>query len=468
MRETPESGEAKSEPAEEIRGALKLLRSLLEHAKVAEIFDGDERAASQTVYTEGVTLWLLILQRLGGGKTLDEIVQSLLKQERDLLPDNKRVREGTLSENTGGYARARKRLSLTLIHRVSALICDRLGEMSPPLLDDRRAFILDGTTISLPPTPALRKAYPPATNQHGESVWPIAQLMVVSEVQSGCVLLPQIDPMYGEHNASEVAQAQRILRQLPRRSIVLADAAFGIYSMAHHALAAGHDALFRLTSSRFNKVRRRAELEDEGPGWRTYKLTWRPSEKDRRTNPDLPADASVEMRLHEFQLPSGDWLYLVTSLDLDATSAADLYRRRYDVEFDIRDLKVTMDAENIRAQSVEMAKKELYTSIVAYNLVAQFRRQAAHVAKVPPRRLRFKSIWTAFQLRLLLSPPCSLEEWVLRYDEALRSAAKKKHPNRSRPRNYPRVAHPRWPKTTKFQKQQRRKKPTESPDAPRK
>jgi hypothetical protein len=135
---------------------------------------------------------------------------------------------------------------------------------------------------------------------------------------------------------------------------------------------------------------------------------------------------------------AGKTLYLVSSLELHATTASEIYRHRYDIEFDIRDVKVTMDAENIRAKSVEMVKKELYTSIVAYNLVAQFRRQAAELAKVKPRRLRFKGIWTTFKDRLLLKSPCSMEEWIKRYDVALSYAAKKKHPNRSEPRSYPR------------------------------
>ncbi|MEY4179931.1 MAG: hypothetical protein RLY70_3505, partial [Planctomycetota bacterium] len=102
-------------------------------------------------------------------------------------------------------------------------------------------FILDGTTITLPPTATLRKAYPPATNQHGESVWPVAQLMIATEMQSGCVLLPQIDPMYGENYAGEAEQARRIALELPEKSIILADAGFGIFSVAHHSVAAGHD-----------------------------------------------------------------------------------------------------------------------------------------------------------------------------------------------------------------------------------
>ncbi len=34
------------------------------------------------------------------------------------------------------------------------------------------------------------------------------------------------------------------------------------------------------------------------------------------------------------------------------------------------------------------------TSQVAYNLVTQFRRQAAALAELPPRRLSFKRTWT--------------------------------------------------------------------------
>ena len=467
MRKRKKKSDVASEPlSEELCFAVKLLRSLTVLPEEKDLFDVDERPSTRMVYTNGVTLWLLILQRLGGGKTLEETISHLLAHDFDLLPDNKRVREGTISENTGSYAQARKRLPLELVLDVSEQICNRLGEMSPGVIDGRRAFILDGTTITLPPTKVLREAFPPASNQHGESVWPVAQLMVANELQSGCALLPQIDPMYGENNASEAVQAHRIVKKLPEKSIVMADSGFGIYSVAHHAILAKHDFLFRLTHARFKALRKRAELIDEGPTHKTYHVLWKPSRKDRKSNPELPADSSIEVVIHEVQIGSDKTLYLVTSLELHATTASEIYCRRYDVEFDIRDVKVTMDAENIRAKSVEMVKKELYTSIVAYNLVAQFRRQAAQLANVKPRRLRFKGIWTTFKDRLLLKPPCSLEEWVRRFDEALERASKKKHPIRPRPRSYPRQAHPRRPKSTKFEKAQRRKQTVEPPATP--
>jgi hypothetical protein len=83
------------------------------------------------------------------------------------------------------------------------------------------------------------------------------------------------------------------------------------------------------------------------------------------------------------------------------------YQRRYDVEHDIRDLKVSLSPENLRCRSVDMMKKELLTPVVAYNLVIQFRRQAAEVAKRAPRRLSFNEVWYTFRSFLLNQPPCS-------------------------------------------------------------
>jgi hypothetical protein len=453
-------------PSDEVASALNLLRSLTDAREQQRLLDPDQRETTKMVYTNGVTLWMLILQRLGGGKSLSEVVSQILTHDRDLLPDNKRVRENTLSDNSAAYARARKRLPLETILEFSNRTCNYLGQISEPVIVGRRVFILDGTTITLAPMPVLQEAYPPAPNQYGQSVWPVAQLMVANEMQSGCALLPQVDPMYGPNNASEAVQAHRIVRQLPVHSIVMADSGFGIYSVAYHSLDAGHDFLLRLTKQRFKSLRRRAELIHEGPTHKTYHLLWKPSGRDLKNNPDLPPDASLEVVVHEVEITSSDTLYLVSSLELDGPTGSELYCRRYDVEFDIRDMKVTMDAENIRAKSVEMFKKELYTSVVAYNLVAQFRRQSAKLVKVKPRRLSFKGVWTTMKDRLLLQPACSTEEWLERYAEALYRASQKKHPNRKEPRSYIRKAHPRRQKSTKFERAQRKKKKTLEDESP--
>jgi len=169
---TPQTDSKALTPVEQLASAIQLLHEIVQASGQPILIDPDARPTTKMVYTHGVTLWMLILQRLGGGQTLKEVISQVLTHDRHLLPDNKRVRENTLSENSAAYARGRRRLPLDTIQRFSECVCNYLGEISEPILGSQRIFVLDGTTITLPPTPALRAAYPPAPNQYGESVWP--------------------------------------------------------------------------------------------------------------------------------------------------------------------------------------------------------------------------------------------------------------------------------------------------------
>jgi hypothetical protein len=410
------------------------------------------------VYTTLVTLWMLTLQRLGGGSSLAAAVKTVLESGQNLLPDNKRVREGTLSKNSGAYSEARRRLPLKAAELFASRICQSLVERSPSWFGAQRAYIIDGTTFALSPTSELRKAFPPATNQHGVTVWPILLMLVAHELQSGCALIPELGAMYGKENTSEAKLAAAIAKRLPPRSIAMADAGFGIFSVAYAMVERRHDILFRLTKSRYNAIVRKAKLLETTATSTTHRLRWTPSRHDRLKNPALPADAAIDVMLHKIKLPSGDFLMLVTTLPWTAHEAAEGYSCRYDVEHDIRDLKVTMRLEKIRAGSPEMVHKEILCSVVAYNLVLEFRREAAKIAKLPPRRLSFTGVWNTFDIYLLHQAPAPLSQWLERYEKALNIASKDKLPNRPN-RSYPRKAHPRAPKATKFMK----KVPAEKP-----
>ena len=437
---------------------------LIQLPDLKNVFDDEDSQNAKRVFTQAPTLLLLILQRLGGGLSLDGAVQELIKHHTDILPRNRRVEEGTLSQNNSAYNKARQSLSILKVEAFARAICDHLAKNSKAVWLGRRVMILDGTTITLPPTPELKTAFPPATNQHGESVWPVAMLMVACELSTGCVLVPEVDAMYGENNSSEAAQAERIIDRLPHDALVLADSGFGIFRVAYHCDQRNKEFVFRLTGQRFKAIKKKATLIEDGKGFRTWHLLWKPSAKDRKGCEHIGKEAMIQVFIHEIELEGEKNLYLVSNVEADAGSLGELYLRRYDVEFDIRDLKVTMDTENIRAKKLDTFKKELLGSVVAYNLVAQFRRQAADLASVHPRRLSFSGVWLTFQHHLLYAPPQTFEQWQTTYAAALVSAADRKLPNRKSPRSYPRVAHPRRPKTTKFQKSLRKKKQQEPPD----
>lgn len=440
---------------EELTSAVELLNGLI---PAEEMADYSLAESPGTVYSTLVTLWMLTLQRLGGGQSMVAVVKEILSGSRHWLPDHKRVREGTLSENSGAYSRARSRLPLAVARDFAERVSRSLIEQSPSWFGSRRAFLLDGTTITLSPTSSLRAAYPPATNQHGETVWPVLMLMVAHELQSGCALVPELGAMYGDENTSEARLAAAMAGRIPRGSLVLADANFGIFRVAWAMVGAGHDVLFRLTKSRFQALRRSAVEIDRTETSRHHKLTWTPSVKDRQTHPDLPADATLEVDLHETTLDNGEPLYLVTTLRVPTAVTVESYSYRYDVEHDLRDLKVTLGIETLRARTDAMVQKELLCSIVAYNLVMQLRREAAQRVQVPPRRLSFTGVWTTMQIYLLHQPPCSAATWLVRYEQALRSASRAKLPNRPG-RSHPRKALPRRQKSTKFMT-----KPTINPD----
>lgn len=452
----------KENAKENLVSAISLLRELISQEEFQAY---DLNTSPNTVYSNLFTLWLISLQRLGENASLAAAVKDLQSRHSDLLPNHKRVREGTLSERTGSFSRARKRLSLETTRQFATDVINSLIKHSPPWLNGQLAFIIDGTTITLEPTSELQRLYPPATNQLGETVWPVLMLLVAHELQSGCALLPELGAKYGNDNTSESKQAMALAQRLPPNSLVLADANFGIFNVAYAMHKAGHKFLFRLQKSRFKALMKhaaRSTVVNEAGTIRNVVneptcLMWRPSARDRRSNPDLPHDAQLEVMVHETTLPSGEIMYLVTSLqDLSTAEASEAYHRRYDVEFDIRDLKVTLGLEKMRAKTSDMMQKELLCGLVAYNLVQCLRREGAKQAQVAPRRLSFKNTLITMQIMLLPMLPSSYEEWQKRYERAVKSVASGKLPIRPN-RNFERKAHSRRAKSTNEQRHKKTK-----------
>lgn len=63
---------------QEFASAVDLLRELLPDEELNRI----QPSGPATIYTTMVTLWMMTLQRLGGGKTLNAIVKDVLAHNR--------------------------------------------------------------------------------------------------------------------------------------------------------------------------------------------------------------------------------------------------------------------------------------------------------------------------------------------------------------------------------------------------
>ena len=158
------------------------------------------------VYTVEVTTWMLMRQRLDDKATLSTAVAEVTAgRPQALLPSHKRLEEGTLSSNTGAYSKARQRLDKETSGEVADRIFNYLIADAPEALPGlgRRAFLLDGSSLDLPATPELRKAYPPAQNQHGSAHFPVLRIVAATDVVTGMAMQPCWGPMYGDQAVSE-------------------------------------------------------------------------------------------------------------------------------------------------------------------------------------------------------------------------------------------------------------------------
>ena len=126
----------------------------------------------------------------------------------------------------------------------------------------------------------------------------------------------------------------------------------------------------------------------------------------------------------------------------------ELYRRRWDIELDIRSLKQTLGMHSLRSKTPEMAEKELLLAIAGYNLVRSVQMAAARQANLEPRRLSFSRVQAVIMTALpRLATITEAAEWEAEYRRVLGWAAQGKLPNRTRRRSYPREV---WGKGATF------------------
>src|SRR6185369_8803767 len=84
---------------------------------------------------------------------------------------------------------------------------------------------------------------------------------------------------------------------------------------------------------------------------------------------------------------------VTTLLDPQQTAKDDLatlYRARWNNELDLRSIKSTMQMHELRCKTPELVCKEIWTHVLAYNLLRTIMAQAAATHDLLPRSISFK------------------------------------------------------------------------------
>src|SRR5260221_8132543 len=226
--------------------------------------------ARQRIFNLPLVVWLMISQRLDPKATLYTAVQQVVQQRpQALLSAHKRIREGTVSCHTGAYSDARHAMPLMVAEKVADRVLVHLRQGHREALPgwSRRVFILDGSSLEMPHTAELVKAYPP----HPKSHWPVLRLLVAQGLATALAERPRWGPMYGPQAVSEQALTEQLLDRLPRHAVLMGGINVGAFSAAFAATLRCHDVLFRLQPNRAGVVGRGLSLQsglDQQVCWR--------------------------------------------------------------------------------------------------------------------------------------------------------------------------------------------------------
>jgi hypothetical protein len=400
----------------------------------------------------------LIVQRLQPLASLETAVLELLRglpstfwpQPCQRVQDWRHGRK-SLSSHTGAYNKARLALPIIVVEQS----CDRIFQQLTVHLNGTlptlgvRAFFVDGTTVRVAHSPALCRAYPPGSNQHGEAHWPLLRMLVAHDLQTGLALRPEWGPLHGPQAVSEQRLVEAAMDRLPGGSAMVADANFGVFSVAYAAAQRGCPVVLRLTP-----VRALHLANGPLPDGLDRPIVWKPSREDRRSHPDLPADACVRGRLIARQVRPNNgatpfMLYLFATVSAGQDEVLNLYGQRWNIETDLRSLKSTLELEQLSCTTPEMVAKELNMAMAAYNLVRAITYIAAERAGIPPRGYSFTRVRNVIEaFTPLVANAKSPQEAQKYFDQMMYYVGQAKLPNRKKRRpSYPRAV---WGKPKSF------------------
>jgi hypothetical protein len=359
-------------------------------------------AAPGNIYSVAVTLWAFLAQVLSKEKACVAAVARLLvlRTALDL---------GPCAAETGAYCKARAKLPERFLQRLTLDVGQQVERAAPAgwCWKGRHVFLADGSTVTMPDTPANQQAYPqPRTQQPGLG-FPIARVVVLLALATAVLTGAAIGPYVGKKQG-EPALLRALLDQLQAGDVLLGDRYYGSYWLVALAAARGIDVVFRLHHRRGVDFSRGTRLgpDDHLVEWQKPK---RPAWLDEATYAALPETLTVrEVRLMVnrpgYRIKE---LVIVTTLR-DAASypkedITDLYHERWHVELDLRSLKTHLAMDILRCKTPDMVRKELWAHFLAYNLTRQVMAQAALDQGVNPRGISFLgAVQNLNEFRLLL------------------------------------------------------------------
>jgi putative transposase len=342
------------------------------------------------VYSTAIVLWAFLSQVLRDGK--EASCQSAVARIATHC-----LHEGVQppTHDTGDYCKARSKLSEAALHELSREVAEEFEQRGDAswLWKDLHAKLVDGFTFTMPDTPKNAAVFPhPRTQAEGVGL-PIARAVAIVSLATACVMNAVIGPYQGKQTG-EPALLRAMLPSLHAGDVAVFDRYYCSFMMLALLQLKGTHVCARVHHLRQCDFRRGQRL-----GRHDHILIWTkpacPEWMDQETYQQIPETLTLR-ELRYTVVEKGrrtKTITVVTTLtDAEVYNQADiveLYGFRWNSELDIRAIKSSLNLAHVRCKSPEMVRRELRTTLLAYNLIRTTAANAAALQQRQPRQISF-------------------------------------------------------------------------------
>ena len=342
------------------------------------------------IFSTEIVLWAFLAQTLRDGKGA-----ACAAAVADIATYLLQTGQQPPSGDTGDYCRARAKLSLPALRR---LVVESLRGLERDadtswLWKGLHAKLVDGFTFTMPDTPENQEAFPQLPLQSPGVGFPIARACAVMSLATACVLDVAVGPYQGKQTG-ENALLRGMLDTFDEGDVVVFDRYYCSFMMLATLSLRGVDVCTRLHQRRPIDFRRGRRLgrDDHLIAWtRPAKPAWMSNEDYER----IPNTLTLRELRFDIVVPGRrtETITVITTLtdpkQYTKEDIATLYGFRWNVELDIRAIKQTLSLDHLRCKTPEMIRRELWVTLLAYNLIRKVIVTSAAVHGKQPRRLGF-------------------------------------------------------------------------------
>jgi hypothetical protein len=435
--------------AEARRGQGLVFAALLSEERIRKAFGLASARWQGWVYSPSVTVWVFLSQCLSPDHSCRDAVARLIAWLAA-------CGRPACSADTTAYCAARDKLPEAACRQLALETGQSLEDEAPRawLWHGRRTRVVDGTTVTMPDTPANQREYPQQPNQAPGCGFPIARLVVVFSLAVGAVVEFALAPYAGKQTG-ENSLFRKLHDALKPTDVLLADRGFSGWFDLALLLRRGVDVVVRKHSTRHTDFRagRRLGTEDHLVRWPKPP---RPEWMSRDEHAAMPSELTLrELRVHVnqpgFRTRS---LLVITSLlcaeEFTAVEIARLYRRRWDAELCLRSLKTVMQMDHLRCRAPHRVRNEISMHLASYNLIRAVMAATARESDRLPWQVSFKGTMQTLNNLLPQLPHMQADDWCDLLFAALNRHVVGDRPDRveprarkRRPKHYPLLRAPR-------------------------